>query len=74
MPSFAVSTELSVPVSESDSEKIISQVPQMLQEAEVISNVKQNSVPPPQSKWLFISNAYKAYKKILTYSSYSNCI
>ncbi|XP_058034602.1 protein LYRIC isoform X3 [Ahaetulla prasina] len=50
MPSFAVSTELSVPVSESDSEKIISQVPQMLQEAEVISNVKQNSVPPPQTK------------------------
>ncbi|XP_013923795.1 PREDICTED: protein LYRIC isoform X2 [Thamnophis sirtalis] len=47
MPSFAVSTELSVPVSESDSEKIISQVPQMLQEAEVI---KQNSVPPPQTK------------------------
>ncbi|XP_026561715.1 protein LYRIC isoform X2 [Pseudonaja textilis] len=50
MPSFAVSTELSAPVSESDSEKIISQVPQMLQEAEVISNVKQNSVPPPQTK------------------------
>uniref|UniRef100_A0A2D4L7X4 Protein LYRIC n=1 Tax=Micrurus paraensis TaxID=1970185 RepID=A0A2D4L7X4_9SAUR len=50
MPSFAVSTELSVPVSESDSEKIISQVPQMLQETEVISNVKQNSVPPPQTK------------------------
>ncbi|XP_039184864.1 protein LYRIC isoform X1 [Crotalus tigris] len=50
MPSLAVSTELSVPVSESDSEKIISQVPQMLQEAEVISNVKQNSVPPPQTK------------------------
>ncbi|XP_070604186.1 protein LYRIC isoform X2 [Erythrolamprus reginae] len=50
MPSFAVSTELSVPVSESDSEKIISQVPQMLQEAEVISNIKQNSVPPPQTK------------------------
>uniref|UniRef100_A0A8C5RNF1 Metadherin n=1 Tax=Laticauda laticaudata TaxID=8630 RepID=A0A8C5RNF1_LATLA len=50
MPSFAVSTELSAPVSESDSEKIISQVPQMLQEAEAISNVKQNSVPPPQTK------------------------
>ncbi|KAM6457630.1 protein LYRIC [Liasis olivaceus] len=51
MSSFAVSTELSVPVSESESEKIISQVPQMLQEAEVvISNVKQNCVPPPQTK------------------------
>lgn len=51
MPSFAVSTEPSVTVSENESDKTPSQVPQMLQETEVpISNVKQNSVPPPQSK------------------------
>ncbi|KAL8181874.1 UNVERIFIED_CONTAM: hypothetical protein K2H54_033234 [Gekko kuhli] len=51
MPSFAVSTEPSVTVSENESDKIPSQVPQMLQETEVpISNVKQNSVPPPQTK------------------------
>nr|XP_060631624.1 protein LYRIC isoform X1 [Anolis sagrei ordinatus] len=51
MSSFAVSTEPSVTVSESESDKIPSQVPQMLQEIEVpISNVKQNSVPPPQTK------------------------
>ncbi|XP_066481783.1 protein LYRIC isoform X2 [Tiliqua scincoides] len=50
MPSF-VSTEPSVTVSESESDKIPSQVPQMLQETEVpISNVKQNSVPLPQTK------------------------
>lgn len=50
MPSF-VSTEPSVTVSESESDKIPSQVPQMLQETDVpISNVKQNSVPPPQTK------------------------
>ncbi|XP_077207952.1 protein LYRIC isoform X2 [Paroedura picta] len=51
MPSFAVSTEPSVTVSENESDKIPSQVPQMLQETEApISNVKQNSVPPPQTK------------------------
>nr|XP_056710395.1 protein LYRIC isoform X3 [Euleptes europaea] len=51
MPSFAVSTEPSVTVSENESDKIPSQVPQMLQETEVpISNIKQNSVPPPQTK------------------------
>ncbi|XP_053102295.1 protein LYRIC isoform X2 [Hemicordylus capensis] len=51
MPSFAVSTEPSETVSESESEKIPSQVPQMLQETEVpISNIKQNNVPPPQTK------------------------
>ncbi|XP_062987044.1 protein LYRIC isoform X2 [Elgaria multicarinata webbii] len=51
MPSFAVSTEPSVTVSESESDKIPSQVPQIPQETEVpISNVKQNSVPPPQTK------------------------
>ncbi|XP_053251557.1 protein LYRIC isoform X2 [Podarcis raffonei] len=51
MPSFAVSTEPSVTVSESESDKITSQVPQMLPETEVpISNVKQNSVPPSQTK------------------------
>uniref|UniRef100_A0A8D0BJI7 Metadherin n=1 Tax=Salvator merianae TaxID=96440 RepID=A0A8D0BJI7_SALMN len=51
MPSFALSTEPSVIVSESESDKIPSQVPQMLQETDVpISNVKQNSVPPPQTK------------------------
>ncbi|KAJ6653815.1 hypothetical protein lerEdw1_008659 [Lerista edwardsae] len=50
MPSF-VSTEPSVTVSESESDKIPSQVPQILQETEVpISNVKQNSVPPQQTK------------------------
>ncbi|XP_044279849.1 protein LYRIC isoform X2 [Varanus komodoensis] len=51
MPSFTVSTEPSVTVSESESDKIPSQVPQMLQETEApISNVKQNSVPLPQTK------------------------
>ncbi|XP_064363764.1 protein LYRIC isoform X3 [Dromaius novaehollandiae] len=50
-PSLAVSTEPSVIVSESDSDKITSQVPQMLQETDVSSpNIKQNSVPPPQTK------------------------
>uniref|UniRef100_U3J0K1 Metadherin n=1 Tax=Anas platyrhynchos platyrhynchos TaxID=8840 RepID=U3J0K1_ANAPP len=50
-PSLAVSTEPSVIVSESDSDKIASQVPQMLQETDVSSpNIKQNSVPPPQTK------------------------
>uniref|UniRef100_A0A8B9S1U3 Metadherin n=1 Tax=Apteryx owenii TaxID=8824 RepID=A0A8B9S1U3_APTOW len=50
-PSLAVSTEPSVIVSESDSDKITSQVPQMLQETGVSSpNIKQNSVPPPQTK------------------------
>ncbi|KFV81883.1 Protein LYRIC, partial [Struthio camelus australis] len=50
-PSLAVSTEPSVIVSESDSGKITSQVPQMLQETDVsIPNIKQNSVPPPQTK------------------------
>ncbi|KAM6281560.1 protein LYRIC isoform 2-T2 [Porphyrio hochstetteri] len=50
-PSLAVSTEPSVIVSESDSNKIASQVPQMLQETDVSSpNIKQNSVPPPQTK------------------------
>ncbi|KAJ7397827.1 Protein LYRIC [Pitangus sulphuratus] len=49
-PSLAVSTEPSVIVSESNSDKIASQVPQMLQETDVSSpNIKQNSVPPPQS-------------------------
>ncbi|KAM6088346.1 protein LYRIC isoform 2-T2 [Chlamydotis macqueenii] len=49
--SLAVSTEPSVIVSESDSDKIASQVPQMLQETDVSSpNIKQNSVPPPQTK------------------------
>ncbi|XP_010150924.1 PREDICTED: protein LYRIC, partial [Eurypyga helias] len=48
-PSLAVSPEPSVIVSESDSDKIASQVPQMLQETDVSSpNIKQNSVPPPQ--------------------------
>ncbi|XP_061459566.1 protein LYRIC [Rhineura floridana] len=51
LPSSAVSTEPSVTVSESESDKIPSQVPQMLPETEVpITNVKQNSVPPPQTK------------------------
>ncbi|KAJ7337988.1 hypothetical protein JRQ81_010514 [Phrynocephalus forsythii] len=53
MPSFAVSTEPSVTVSESESDKIPSQsqVPQMLQDTELpVSNVKQNSVPLPQTK------------------------
>uniref|UniRef100_A0A8C9ML21 Metadherin n=1 Tax=Serinus canaria TaxID=9135 RepID=A0A8C9ML21_SERCA len=51
VPSLAVSTEPSVIVSESNSDKIASQVPQMLQEADVSSpNIKQNSVPPPQTK------------------------
>ncbi|XP_014820692.1 PREDICTED: protein LYRIC [Calidris pugnax] len=50
-PSLAVSTEPSVIVSESDSDKIASQVPQMLQETDISSpNIKQNSVPPPQTK------------------------
>ncbi|KAM6350547.1 protein LYRIC isoform 3-T3 [Podargus strigoides] len=50
-PSLAVSTEPSVIVSESDSDKVASQVPQMLQETDVSSsNIKQNSVPPPQTK------------------------
>ncbi|XP_062426474.1 protein LYRIC isoform X2 [Rhea pennata] len=50
-PSLAVSIEPSVIVSESDSDKITSQVPQMLQETDVSSpNIKQNSVPPPQTK------------------------
>uniref|UniRef100_A0A8C3UI06 Metadherin n=1 Tax=Catharus ustulatus TaxID=91951 RepID=A0A8C3UI06_CATUS len=50
-PSLAVSTEPSVIVSESNSDKIASQVPQMLQETDVSSpNIKQNSVPPPQIK------------------------
>ncbi|XP_048364563.1 protein LYRIC [Sphaerodactylus townsendi] len=50
-PTFSVSTEPSVTVSENESDKLPSQVPQMLQETEVpISNVKQNSVPPPQTK------------------------
>ncbi|XP_066190023.1 protein LYRIC isoform X2 [Sylvia atricapilla] len=50
-PLRAVSTEPSVIVSESNSDKIVSQVPQMLQETDVSSpNIKQNSVPPPQTK------------------------
>ncbi|XP_054241283.1 protein LYRIC [Indicator indicator] len=50
-PSLAVSTEPSVIVSESDSDKITSQVPQMLQQTDISSpNIKQNSVPPPQTK------------------------
>ncbi|KAM9279043.1 protein LYRIC isoform 3-T3 [Cariama cristata] len=50
-PSLAVSTEPSVIVSESDSDKIASQVPQMPQETDVSSpNIKQNSVPPLQTK------------------------
>ncbi|XP_067393052.1 protein LYRIC isoform X2 [Emydura macquarii macquarii] len=50
-PPLAVSTEPSVIVSESDSDKISSQVPQMLQETDISSsNIKQNSVPPPQTK------------------------
>ncbi|XP_075776450.1 protein LYRIC isoform X1 [Pelodiscus sinensis] len=50
-PPLAVSTEPSVIVSESDSDKISSQVPQMLQETDISSsNTKQNSVPPPQTK------------------------
>ncbi|XP_014112117.1 PREDICTED: protein LYRIC isoform X2 [Pseudopodoces humilis] len=50
-PSLAVSTEPSVIVSESNSDKIASQVPQMLQETDASSpNIKQNSVPPPQTK------------------------
>ncbi|KAM4908164.1 protein LYRIC isoform 1-T1 [Sylvia borin] len=50
-PLLAVSTEPSVIVSESNSDKIVSQVPQMLQETDVSSpNIKQNSVPPPQTK------------------------
>uniref|UniRef100_A0A8D2QGY5 Metadherin n=1 Tax=Zonotrichia albicollis TaxID=44394 RepID=A0A8D2QGY5_ZONAL len=50
-PSLAVSTEPSVIVSEGNSDKIASQVPQMLQETDVSSpNIKQNSVPPPQTK------------------------
>ncbi|XP_061304033.1 protein LYRIC isoform X1 [Pezoporus flaviventris] len=50
-PSLAVSTEPSIIVSESESDKIASQVPQMLPETDVSSpNIKQNSVPPPQTK------------------------
>ncbi|XP_030906387.2 protein LYRIC isoform X1 [Melopsittacus undulatus] len=50
-PSLAVSTEPSIIVSESESDKIASQVPQMLQQTDVSSpNIKQNSVPPPQTK------------------------
>ncbi|XP_062346427.1 protein LYRIC isoform X6 [Cinclus cinclus] len=50
-PSLAVPTEPSVIVSESNSDKITSQVPQMLQETDVSSpNIKQNSVPPSQTK------------------------
>ncbi|NWU32468.1 LYRIC protein, partial [Dyaphorophyia castanea] len=50
-PSLAVSTEPSVIVSESNSDKIASQVPQMLQETDISSpSIKQNSVPPPQTK------------------------
>uniref|UniRef100_A0A8C5X0P0 Metadherin n=1 Tax=Malurus cyaneus samueli TaxID=2593467 RepID=A0A8C5X0P0_9PASS len=54
-PSLAVSTEPSVIVSDSKSDKIASQVPQMLQETDVSSpSIKQNSVPPPQSKYLSV--------------------
>ncbi|NXX48949.1 LYRIC protein, partial [Tricholaema leucomelas] len=50
-PSLAVSTEPSVIVSESASDKITSQVPQMMQQTDISSpSIKQNSVPPPQSK------------------------
>ncbi|XP_053914556.1 protein LYRIC [Cuculus canorus] len=50
-PSLAVPTEPSVIVSEGDSDKIASQVPQKLQETDVSSSsIKQNSVPPPQTK------------------------
>ncbi|XP_064010813.1 protein LYRIC isoform X1 [Pogoniulus pusillus] len=50
-PSLAVSTEPSVIVSESDSDKITSQVPQMMQQTDISSpSIKQNSVPPPQTK------------------------
>ncbi|XP_069321575.1 protein LYRIC isoform X5 [Eulemur rufifrons] len=47
----AVSTEPSVTLSKSDSDKSSSQVPPMLQETEKSkSNTKQNSVPPSQTK------------------------
>ncbi|XP_045416683.1 protein LYRIC isoform X4 [Lemur catta] len=47
----AVSTEPSVILSKSDSDKSSSQVPPMLQETEKSkSNTKQNSVPPSQTK------------------------
>uniref|UniRef100_A0ABI7ZHT0 Metadherin n=1 Tax=Felis catus TaxID=9685 RepID=A0ABI7ZHT0_FELCA len=47
----AVSTEPSVILSKSDSDKSSSQVPPMLQETDKSkSNTKQNSVPPSQSK------------------------
>ncbi|KAF6100259.1 metadherin [Phyllostomus discolor] len=47
----AVSTEPSVTLSKSDSDKSSSQVPPMLQESEKSkSNTKQNSVPPSQTK------------------------
>ncbi|XP_039111413.1 protein LYRIC isoform X3 [Hyaena hyaena] len=47
----AVSTEPSVVLSKSDSDKSSSQVPPMLQETEKSkSNTKQNSVPPSQTK------------------------
>uniref|UniRef100_A0A8C5VGK8 Protein LYRIC n=1 Tax=Microcebus murinus TaxID=30608 RepID=A0A8C5VGK8_MICMU len=47
----AVSTESSVILSKSDSDKSSSQVPPMLQETEKSkSNTKQNSVPPSQTK------------------------
>ncbi|XP_053414509.1 protein LYRIC isoform X4 [Nycticebus coucang] len=47
----AVSTEPSVILSKSDSEKSSSQVPPMLQETDKSkSNTKQNSVPPSQTK------------------------
>ncbi|KAJ1193229.1 hypothetical protein NDU88_002533 [Pleurodeles waltl] len=44
---LAVFTEPSVPVSQNNTEKISAQVPQPLQEADVSSLNKQNSVPPP---------------------------
>ncbi|XP_024427808.1 protein LYRIC isoform X2 [Desmodus rotundus] len=47
----AVSTEPSVTLSKSDSDKSSSQVPPMLQESDKSkSNTKQNSVPPSQTK------------------------
>ncbi|XP_074843002.1 protein LYRIC isoform X2 [Carettochelys insculpta] len=50
-PPLVVSTEPSVILSEGDSDKISSQVPQMLQKSDLSSsNIKQNSVPPPQTK------------------------
>ncbi|KAM5281510.1 protein LYRIC isoform 5-T5 [Ctenodactylus gundi] len=48
---LAVSTEPSVTLSKSDSDKSSSQVPPMLQETDKSkSNIKQNSVPPSQTK------------------------